>query len=187
MKGNVRKGEKSAMVVFFKQYETEDRQTHEAKTVPVLRYYRVFNAEQCEGITIPDAVKFEPLDFKPIDAAEQIVQGYEGAPATEHGGIQAYYQPAEDRVQMPEPTRFTSSQEYYSTLLHELSHSTGHSTRLDRKLDTAPKPFGTPDYGRHHGDVSMVRKSLAVILLIAMTGCACRTDNCPPIPYFTFA
>ena len=39
-------------------------------------------------------------------------------------------------------------EEYYSTLFHELSHSTGHSTRLDRKIDTDPKPFGSSDYGK---------------------------------------
>jgi hypothetical protein len=79
--GNVRKGEKSSMVVFWKQYETKDKQTGEPVKVPVLRYYNVFNAEQVEGIEIPDAVKFEPLDFKPIESAEQIAAGYLGGPA----------------------------------------------------------------------------------------------------------
>ncbi len=74
--GNVRKGEKSSMVVFWKQYETTDKQTGEPVKVPVLRYYNVFNAEQVGGIEIPDAVKFEPIDFKPIEAAEQIAAGY---------------------------------------------------------------------------------------------------------------
>jgi antirestriction protein ArdC len=49
---------------------------------------------------------------------------------------------------MPEPTRFASSEEYYSTLFHELAHSTGHSKRLDRKLDTDPKAFGSADYAK---------------------------------------
>ena len=51
----------------------------EPVSVPVLRYYNVFNAEQLDGIEIPDAVKFEPLDFKPIESAEQIAAGYLGA------------------------------------------------------------------------------------------------------------
>ena len=147
--GNVKKGEKSSMVVFWKQYDTEDRQTHEPTKVPVLRYYNVFNAtEQCEGLEVPDAPKFEPIDFKPIEMAEQIAKGYEGAPALEHGGSQAFYRPSEDRVRIPEPTRFHSAEDYYSTLFHEYAHSTGHSKRLDRKLDSDPKPFGTPDYGK---------------------------------------
>jgi antirestriction protein ArdC len=146
--GSVKKGEKASMVVFWKEYEVTDRETGEPKKVPVLRYYNVFNAAQCDGIEIPDAVKFEPLDFKPIEAAEAMVQGYADAPTIEHGGQQACYRPLVDIVRMPEASRFASAEEYYSTLFHELGHSTGHSRRLDRKLDTDPKPFGTPDYGR---------------------------------------
>jgi antirestriction protein ArdC len=146
--GSVRKGEKASMVVFWKQYETEDKDTHQPTKIPVLRYYNVFNAGQCDGLEVPDAPKFEPIDFKPIEVAEAIAKGYEGAPALEHGGSQAYYRPSEDIVKMPEPTRFRTSEEYYSTLFHEYAHSTGHSKRLDRKLDSDPKPFGTPDYGK---------------------------------------
>jgi antirestriction protein ArdC len=147
--GMVKKGEKASMVVFWKQYETTDKETGEPTKVPVLRYYNVFNAEQVDGIEIPDAVKFEPIDFHPIDAAEAIAKGYTGGPVVEHdGGQQAFYRPASDTVHLPERTRFASVEEYYSTLFHELSHSSGHSSRLDRKLDTEPKPFGSPDYGK---------------------------------------
>jgi antirestriction protein ArdC len=147
--GNVRKGEKSSMVVFWKQYETTDRQTGDPAKIPVLRYYSVFNAEQINGIEIPDAAKFDPIEFNPIEAAEAIVAGYAGAPAVDHdGGQQAFYRPSTDSVHMPERTRFASVEDYYSTLFHELSHSTGHSSRLDRKLDTNTKPFGSADYGK---------------------------------------
>jgi antirestriction protein ArdC len=147
--GNIKKGEKSSMVAFWKQYETTDKESGQPTTLPVMRYYSVFNAEQVEGIEIPDAVKFEPIDFKPIEAAELIASGYAGGPAVQHdGGQQAFYRPATDSVHLPEQSRFASVEEYYSTLYHELSHSTGHSSRLDRKLDTAPKPFGSPDYGK---------------------------------------
>jgi len=146
--GSVKKGEKSAMVVFWKQYEVEDVQTGDKKAVPILRYYHVFNVEQCEGIKPPDAVAFTPTDFKPIDEAEKIVKGYADGPAIDHCGQQAFYQSGIDTVKIPEPSRFRSAEEYYSTLLHELSHSTGHSRRLNRKLDTELTPFGSPDYGR---------------------------------------
>lgn len=146
--GMVRKGETSSMVVFWKQYETEDRDTGEAKTVPVLRYYRVFNAEQCEGIDVPDASTFEPVDFAPLEACERIVDGYPNGPAIEHGGTRAYYRPSTDTVRLPEPDGFTTGEEYYATLFHELAHSAGHSSRLDRGLDTEPASFGSPDYGR---------------------------------------
>jgi antirestriction protein ArdC len=146
--GSVKKGEKSSMVVFWKQYETEDRDTHQPTKIPVLRYYNCFNAGQCDGLEVPDAQKFEPIEFNPIEAAEAIAKGYQGAPELEHRGSRAFYKPSEDKVRMPEPTRFRSCEEYYSTLFHEYAHSTGHSKRLDRKLDSDPKPFGTPDYGK---------------------------------------
>lgn len=146
--GTVKKGEKSSMVIFWKQYETTDRQTGDPTKVPVLRYYNVFNVEQCEGIAAPDAVPFTPIEFEPINAADAIAKGYADGPALDHGGQQAFYQPGADTVHIPEPTRFASCEEYYSTLFHELAHSTGHTKRIDRGLDSDPKPFGSPDYGK---------------------------------------
>ena len=147
--GNVKKGEKSAMVVFFKQYETKDRTTGDDVKIPVLRYYNVFNAlAQCDGIDVPDKATYTPTDFVPLDAAAAIVAGYAGGPVVRHGGSCAYWRPATDEVQIPEPSRFVSSEDYYATLFHELAHSTGHSSRLDRKLDTAPNSFGSTEYGK---------------------------------------
>ena len=146
--GTVRKGEKSTMVVFWKMYETTDRETGEPTEVPVLRYYRVFNAGQCDGIEVPDAEPLEPIEFRPDERADAIVAGYLNGPTVEHRGTKAFYRPASDMVRMPERERFSSSAEYYSTLLHELAHSTGHSKRLNRGLDSELQPFGSPDYGR---------------------------------------
>jgi antirestriction protein ArdC len=146
--GIVKKGEKASMIVFWKEYEVTDKETGEPKKAGVLRYYNVFNASQCDGIEIPDAVEFTPLDFQPMYDAERLVKGYADGPAMESGGQQACYRPLTDTVRMPEPSRFASAEEYYSTLFHELGHSTGHSRRLDRKLDTEPMPFGSADYGK---------------------------------------
>ncbi len=146
--GSVKKGEKSSMIVFWKQYETKDEKTGEPVTVPVLRYYNVFNVEQCDGIPVPDAPAFEPSVLSPVEAAERIIAGYPAGPAIEHRGSSACYLPRQDAVHIPEPTRFASTTDYYATLFHELAHSTGHSTRLDRGLDTDLAPFGSPDYGR---------------------------------------
>ncbi len=146
--GSVKKGEKSCMVVFWKPYETTDKQTGEKVTIPVLRHFSVFNAEQCDGIQVPDAPAFEPLAFSPIDECERLVSGYEGGPVIEHGGSQAYYLPKADRVHIAQRDRFESCDAYYATLFHELSHSTAHSSRLDRGIDTRPAPFGSADYGK---------------------------------------
>jgi len=145
---SVKKGEKSSVVVFWKQHEITDGQTGEKKLVPMLRYYNVFNVDQCDGIKAPDVVQAVETTFAPVEAAEALVKGYADAPSIQHKGTKAYYSPLVDDVCLPKPQRFGSTEEYYATLFHELAHSTGHSKRLDRKLDTQPQPFGSPDYGR---------------------------------------
>lgn len=145
--GSVRKGEKSAMVVFWKMLEKTE--AGKEKKIPMLRYYNVFNACQCDGITPPDAPVFTPTPFTPIESAARLVAAYADAPTLTHEGSKAFYRPSADSVTMPEPTRFATNEEYYSTLFHELAHSTGHSKRLDRHLDNAaPTPFGSADYGK---------------------------------------
>ena len=84
--GSVKKGEKSSIVLFWKKYEVDDKETREKKEVLVARYYRVFNCEQCDGIKPPDAVEFVPTKFQAIEAAEKIVKGYADGPAVEYGG-----------------------------------------------------------------------------------------------------
>ena len=150
--GSVRKGEKGTLVVFWKQYATKDKKSGEDITVPVLRHYTVFSAEQCDGIELPDAP--EPSGdaaaqrFSQIEAAAAIAEGYDGGPRVEHRGARAFYRPSQDLVRIPEPERFVDPESYYATLFHELAHSTGHSSRLDRGLDTQLSPFGSPDYSR---------------------------------------
>ncbi|MBL4809396.1 MAG: DUF1738 domain-containing protein [Phycisphaerales bacterium] len=147
---HVRKGEKGSLVIFWKQYATEDKKTGDPIKVPVMRQYKVFNAEQCEGLELPSAPEpvSEPVPFEPIYQAMSIVDGYEDAPLIEHQGNQALYKPANDLVRMPDPREFISTESYYATLFHELVHSTGHSTRLDRGIDTKVAAFGSPDYSR---------------------------------------
>lgn len=147
--GIVRRGEKSSMVVFWKQYDTTDKQPGEDIKIPVLRYYNVFNAlAQCDGIDVPDKATFTPTDFTPIEAADNLLTAYTDGPVVHHGGVAAFYRPCEDSIYIPEPSRFTTGEDYYATLFHEHAHGTGHSRRIDRKLDTEPRPFGSADYGR---------------------------------------
>ncbi|QDV42518.1 DNA primase TraC [Stieleria neptunia] len=149
--GQVRKGEKGSLVTFWKLYTTNDRETGNEIDVPVLKHYTAFNLDQIDGIDAPDAV---PLDteadpFEPLDQADAIAAGFVGGPGIEHdGGRRAFYRPRTDCVHMPPPERFENREAYYGTLFHELSHSTGHSTRLDRGLDTELSPFGSSDYSR---------------------------------------
>lgn len=149
--GSVRKGEKGSLVTFFKLYATTDKQTGEEIEIPVLKHFTAFNAEQIDGIAAPDTPDDESATepFTPIETAESIVANFTAKPAIHHdGGTRACYRPVSDSVHMPKHERFEREETYYTTLFHELTHSTGHSSRLDRGLDTELAPFGSPDYSR---------------------------------------
>ncbi len=144
--GNVRKGEHGTKIVFWKfdrfETETADGETEERKSA-FLRYYTVFNLEQTEGLK---ALLALPPAF-PIESAESIVAGMPNPPAFEQDA-QAAYIPSRDTVAMPSRTAFDSQAEYYSTLFHELTHSTGHAKRLERQGFDSPQKFGSESYSR---------------------------------------
>ena len=148
--GRVRKGEKSHMVVFWKWIETEDEETGEKKEVPFLRYYNVFHIDQCEGVTAKHTheVRF-PDGAETLEAAQEVIYDYlsrEGVKLTHSEGDRAFYRPATDEVLLPIRKQFISTAEYYSTVFHELTHSTGHPSRLNRL--NRPSFFGTEDYSK---------------------------------------
>lgn len=148
--GKVKKGEKSTLVVFWKQATTKDKESGEEITIPVLRHYNVFNAQQCEGITAPDQAEREIAEepFVPIEEADRIVTSYRGGPLIMHTGSAAMYLPSIDTVRIAAPERFDARESYYATLFHELAHSTGHKSRLDRGLGDKLAPFGSADYSK---------------------------------------
>lgn len=130
LKGSVKKGEKGCPVIFWKVGEEEDESGKRAKSF-LLRYYTVFNVMQTEGIEIP---KLEvPKKVEPIAACEEVIASYFLPPRIEYGGNRAFYSPAEDRVVVPCREQFSSVQEFYSTIFHELAHSSGAEHRLARK------------------------------------------------------
>lgn len=141
--GTVRRGEKGTPVIFWKIYEKEDPQAEDGKKrLPVIRYYTVFNVEQCEGITapVPDVTTWHEHD--PIEAAEAVSLAMPNRPIVEIGGTRACYFPSFDRVHIPELFRYEQPEEYYSTLFHELAHATGHESRLNREGVTGNHFFG---------------------------------------------
>ncbi len=142
--GNVKKGEKSCPVVFWKQLRVEDEKSGEVeKRIPLLRLYRVFNVSQCEGlrnVPVADESAFA------ITQAAAIVANMPQAPAIRHGMKQAYYSPSEDTVGMPEAKRFKTEDGYHATLFHELVHSTGHEKRLNRQGIAERNRFGSDPY-----------------------------------------
>lgn len=130
--GHVKRGEKGTPVVFWKWLDVEDEETHESKRVPFLKYYSVFNIAQCEGVEVPVTI-LSPSTPSPIQAAEQIVASMPNRPEIRTGLNRAFYSPAGDFVGMPSVHQFPKDEEYFSTLFHELTHSTGHESRLNRK------------------------------------------------------
>ncbi len=141
----VKKGEKAFPVVFWKIFEEEEN--GETKKIPFLRYHSVFNVAQCEGITLPDSPKTAG-EFHPIEKCEAVVAGMPRSPVIVHGGGCAAYLPREDKVTMPDGNVFETPHAYYGTLFHELTHSTGHVSRLNRKEVTDPIQFGSNPYSR---------------------------------------
>lgn len=148
--GHIRKGEKASLVVFWKMFDNLNLdQTDDTKAtgkIPMLRYYNLFNLEQCDGITSP-TTEVPTYQFTPIEKAEQIVSGMKDRPEISYGGNRASYSPASDSIRMPYEARFEKSEEFYSVLYHELGHSTGHKSRLARQEVMEINQFGSEAYG----------------------------------------
>ena len=113
----------------------------------MLRYYTVFNLEQCEGIEAP---KDEATHINPIETCEQIVKGYTTIPALQtNSQDKAFYHPKDDYISLQDKNTFRSAEAYYSTLFHEMIHSTGHETRLNSfDSKTYHRPFASNDYSK---------------------------------------
>jgi len=148
LKGSIKKGEKGYPVVFWKFLEKKDKDTGEKKNVPLLKYYTVFNLDQCEGIELPEFDQPETRKFTPIEQAEKIITDMPNKPTINHNEPRAFYRPAADMVNMPKKELFLSDAEYYSTMFHELGHSTGHASRLNRESEAKNHMFGSADYSR---------------------------------------
>ena len=148
--GRVRKGEKASMVVFWKFIGQEDEETGEKKQVPFLRYYNVFHIDQCEGVTAKHTTETAfPDGAEALDVAQDIIYDYlsrEGVKLLHEEGDRAFYRPSTDEIVLPIRKQFMSTAEYYSTAFHELTHSTGHPSRLNRL--TQPSFFGSDDYSK---------------------------------------
>jgi antirestriction protein ArdC len=153
--GSVRKGERGTPCILWKWINRSDEnaETGEAETqkIPLVRYYSVFNVEQCDDISHKrlETQAEEPAPFNPIEAAEAIVSGYPEPPTIAHDGRgSAYYRPATDSIHMPKQETFDSEEHYYATLFHEMGHSTGSESRLARPGVTNPIRYGSHRYSQ---------------------------------------
>jgi len=159
--GHIKKGEKAGMIVFWKFLDSAKRDddgnvVHGTdgkpimESVPFLRYYNVFHIDQCEGIQPRFAEAPSPGEhLSPDDAADRIVEDYINRSSVKliiQRSDRAFYSPTTDSVTVPELAQYTCISEYYSTLFHELTHSTGHVSRLNRLSKEAS--FGSEAYSK---------------------------------------
>jgi antirestriction protein ArdC len=148
--GNVRKGERGTTVVYADRFvpkgeaERVARDGGDARAVQFLKSFTVFNVAQCEGLREGIGIDPAPLPEREIVPVAEAVIAASGIDFR-IGGDRAFYVPAHDYVQVPPQPAFFDQINYYRTALHELTHATGHVSRLDRKLLNS---FGSKDYAR---------------------------------------
>lgn len=166
--GQVRKGEMCSMAIIYKSFEkqtTDDDGTRlfdedgrpMMESLAMLKPLQLFNVAQCDGL--PDAVAgMQQQVTTTEDDRGSILSEHQqaqmlailnatGVACTSYRQNRAYYQPSTDRIVMPTTSQFVYEADYWSTLLHELVHATGHSSRLNREgITSSSRKFGDPVY-----------------------------------------
>ncbi|WP_417591438.1 ArdC family protein [Owenweeksia hongkongensis] len=160
--GTVRKGSKAVPVIFwnfvFLHADTKKKITEaEARKLPAdqvlksayLKEYKVFNIDQIDNVEIDIPELILKPENEVLEACENIITGMSNAPAIKNSDAKrAFYTPSSDYVNIPDIKFFDSSEFYYDTLFHELIHSTGHQSRLNRPEITKMNSFGSKDYSK---------------------------------------
>ena len=164
--GHIRKGEKAEIVTFWKIQQIEEENEDGEKIIkqlPLLRYYNVFHISQVEGVE-PKSIDLNEL--QPIEEAERIKTEYmqrEHIKILEKVTDKAFYSPSLDYIQVPCKEQYQHIEEFYSTLFHEMTHSTGHKTRLDRLEESNKAHFGSENYSKEElvaeiGSATLINK-----------------------------
>lgn len=149
---SVKKGEKSSPILFYQLYDKNTKKEYNPLTVRdmsddekrdymqnnvrrILKYSTVFNAEQCENFPERRADELPRMSeeerARQNALIEQVIAN-SAAPIYYDGGNRAYYSPGRDSIHLPKIEAFHTMQDYYATALHEIAHSTGHESRLNR-------------------------------------------------------
>ena len=150
--GKIRKGEKSEIVTFWKIQQIEEINEDGEKTIkqlPLLRYYNVFHISQVDGVEPKEQLKIS--DLESIEEAENIKNEYinrEHLKIFETVTNKAFYTPTFDYIEVPCKEQYQNIEEFYSTLFHEMIHSTGHKNRLGRLETGASAHFGSKTYSK---------------------------------------
>lgn len=148
--GKIKTGSKSHLITFWNVgKEKLNEKTGKVQCPFLLRYYNVFNLTQTEGIDLPRAIfeRNKRNAFEAIEAAESMAESMPNPPKFEQSDA-AWYRPSSDTVGIPPRSFFHSPAEYHATLFHELTHSTGHESRLHRESFDNPSIFGSESYSK---------------------------------------
>ncbi|WP_165852107.1 ArdC family protein [Mucilaginibacter terrenus] len=174
LKGSIKKGEKGVRIIYWAEVELKNQQTDattpqpadeqtKPKTIMVPKTYTVFNIAQTEGIKFPCFEAELRSDAEKIANCEIVVDNMPNRPTIRKNGTNAYYQPSTDTVVVPSLKRCKSSEAYYSTLFHELAHSTGHESRLNRKELLSSDGFGSAAYAKEELTAEMTAAFLSAV------------------------
>jgi len=171
---SVKKGEKSAPVIFFEFYDRKTKKAFDNRTVKdmteeektaylkenvyaVMKYSSVFNAEQCHNFPERKEIAMSEEEMANQNAKIETIIANSSAPVRYDGGSRAYYSPGTDSIHLPAIAAFDTMQDYYATALHEIAHSTGHESRLNRDLAGG---FGSESYAKEE-----LRAELACVFM----------------------
>jgi antirestriction protein ArdC len=156
--------------VYWSFPKVKDSKTGKEKVVPFIKYYTVFNVEQCDGLNIEQRTEriFSPVER--IANCEELLSKIEPKPVIQHKEARAYYLGGNsDFVNMPVIESFDSPENYYAVLFHELGHWTGHNTRLNRDMSGS---FGSTAYAKEELCAEMTAN-----FLISETGIQLPEEN----------
>lgn len=161
--GQVRKGAKAEVVYFFKSlYKDANGKClkperaaalhaagQQVQRIPMPRTFHLFNIGDIDGIDF-DIPELSDNPNGPIEACDTFVTGLQSVPEVQHKDLNhAFYTPVADQINMPPLPRFSCSSAYYKTLFHEITHSTGHASRLSRPGITLPPEQRIPGSEPH--------------------------------------
>lgn len=161
--GKVKKGAKSKIVVFWKVLHREKKDASGNvirdenglpvdDPIPMLRYYNVFHIDDCDGIQPKYPAEHLPATASPVERAEEIIAEYSGRAklTIEHSKQnRAFYSPSRHLVSLPLMEQFEDTAGYYETAFHELTHSTGHKSLLNRFSENdGAAAFGSESYSK---------------------------------------